>query len=65
MKKSKSEIALEAFKLFLDYLDRHNVQGRIIAFGFAASFFCFSAFLLFFFLVKNCEKLILIIDALK
>lgn len=65
MKKSKSEIALEAFKLFLDYLDRHNVQGRIIAFGFAASLFCFSAFLLFFFLVKNCEKLILIIDALK
>lgn len=65
MKKTKSEITLEAFKLFLDYLDRHIVQGRIIAFGFAASLFCFSAFLLFFFLVKNCEKLILIIDALK
>ncbi len=65
MKKSKLEIALEAFKLFLDYLDRHNVQGRIIAFGFAASLFSFSAFLLFFFLVKNCEKLILIIDAIK
>lgn len=65
MKKTKLEIALEAFKLFLDYLDRHNLQGRIIAFGFASSLFCFSAFLLFFFLVKNCEKLILIIDAIK
>lgn len=65
MKKTKLEIALEAFKLFLEYLDHNKKPSFIIALGFASSLFCFSALCLFYFLVKNCDKLILIIDSLK
>ena len=37
MKKSKWELFLESWKEILDYLDHHNVQGRILFTGISAS----------------------------
>lgn len=37
MKKSKWELFLEGWKETLDYLDHHNVQGRILFTGISAT----------------------------
>lgn len=39
MKKSKSEIALEAWLATLKYLDHHRVQGRILFAGISVTIF--------------------------
>jgi hypothetical protein len=55
MKKNKSELALEAFKILLDYLDKHRIQARILI-----SAFCF------YLILKTCpDEIIIIIEAFK
>lgn len=65
MKKSKLEIALEAYKLFLRYLDHHKIQGRILAIGLSASLFVLSCIFLLYILAIYSENLIKIIVFLK
>ena len=65
MKKTKLEIALEAFKLLLEHLNHNEAEGKIIAFGFASSLFCLSVLSLFYFIVHNSENIIKIIEILK
>jgi len=55
MKKSNLEIALEAFKYFLKYLDNHKIQARIII-----------AALCFYIVAKSCSnEIAILIQAFK
>jgi hypothetical protein len=58
MKRSKSELALEALLNVLDYLDHHKIQGRML--------FCGVSVNLVLLAIKYVTpELILIIEALK
>lgn len=58
MKKSKAELILQAWLEFLNYLDKHKVQGRILFVG--------VSFLLVMVGIKySVKELVIIIDALK
>lgn len=65
MKRNKWEIALEAYKASLKYLDHHKIQGRIIAVGLSSSLFVVSNIFLFYVLAKYSEQIIKIIEVLK
>lgn len=55
MKKNKSELSLEAFKAFLEYLDKHKIQARILI-----------TFISFYILLKTCSKeIVFLIEAFK
>lgn len=55
MKKSKSELSLEAFQLFLNYLDKHKIQARMLI-----------AVCCFYLILKTCtNEIIILIQAFK
>jgi hypothetical protein len=55
MKKSKAELSLEAFQAFLNYLDRHKIQARILI-----------AACCFYTILKSCtNEIVILIEAFR